>query len=232
LVPVAGQISSEVAGWPQLPTPTCVAQAVSNPTITVSGKSSASGPTFASDTEAWGSFTFAGDGQPLPTMTVTTAGDGFVVSGKLVAPLTNNYEGVGLFFNNPYCADASAYTGVEFKVLGDVGGCKFAFGASSSEHVSTVDDPPRGHCVAGHQCYGAQTDLTDQLKVFTGEGGASGTAEGVASAVTIRVPFSSLRNGSPVATLDPSTLENIEWLLSASAGACEANLTITDVALY
>jgi hypothetical protein len=167
-------------------------------------------------------------------MTVTTAGDGFVIAGKLVEPLTNNYEGVGLFFNSPYCADVSAYTGVEFKVSGELKGCKFAFGASSSDHVSTADDPPRGHCPADQQCYGAQTDLTAQLKALASKGGASGTDPGinVPSAVTLQVPFSSLRNGSPVSTLDPSKLENIEWLLTGSGGACQANLTVTDVVLY
>lgn len=79
--------------------PACVARSISDPRITVAGKSSESGPSFASATEMWGSFSYAGDGQPLPTMSLTAAGDGFELSGKLVEPLTNNYQGIGLYFN-------------------------------------------------------------------------------------------------------------------------------------
>lgn len=167
-------------------------------------------------------------------MNLTAAGDGFELSGELVEPLTNNYQGVGLYFNSPYCADASAYTGVEFQVVGDLEGCKLSFGASSAEHVSTVDDPPRGHCSAGQQCYGPRSDLTDQLKVLAAEGGASGTEPSVnlPSAVSIQVPFSSLRGGSPVSTLDPGTLANVQWQLQGSAGACQARVTITEVTFY
>src|SRR5690606_28905658 len=109
-----------------------------------------------------------------------------------------------------------------------------SFGASSAEHVSTVNDPPRGHCPAEQQCYGPRVELTDQLKVLSAEGGASGTEQGVnlPSAVSIQVPFSSLQGGSPVSSLDPSTLSIVQWQLQGSSGACQAKLTITAVAFY
>jgi hypothetical protein len=229
LLPRPGAIKSEIPGWPALPVPACSARTPSQSSITVSGKVGGNGPLF----EAWGSFSFAGGGQPLPTMTATPEGNGFAFFGELVEPLTNNYEGVGLYFNDPYCADVSAYAGVSFEVKGELGSCNLAFGASSADHVSPMHDPSRGHCSV-EQCYGPRIDITNQVGAVDSGVGASGASQGdhQPESVTVRVPFSSLRGGSPSATLDPTTLENIQWQLSGPAHACHAELIISDVAFY
>jgi hypothetical protein len=233
LLPSTGAGKSEISSWPVLPVPACAARTLAHPSITVSGKAGGTGPSFGSGTDAWGSFSFAGSGQPLPRLTVTPEGTGFELSGELVEPLTNNYEGAGLYFNDPYCADVSAYAGVSFEVKGELGGCNLAFGASSADHVSPMHDPSRGHCSVDH-CYGPRVDITDQVGGVDSGVGASGASQGdhQSESVTVRVPFSSLRGGSPSGTLDPTTLENIQWQLSAQAHACHAELIISNVTFY
>jgi hypothetical protein len=219
----AGTIGANDGGA-GLPARVCAAQAP-GPVITSNG--TAIDHRLAFGSSAWGSFVFAGDGQPTPTLTLAPDGNGFAWQGELIAPLTNNYEGVGLFYNGPYCADASDYTGVQFDVSGDLGGCTLAVGSTSAADVSTIDDASRGQCTLGMSCYGPSSDVTSQLAGADAGGGA----------VTIRVPFASERGGSPVATLDPSTLTDIVWRLGGSVGgpdggACAANLTIENVSLY
>lgn len=142
----------------------CAAQSLPSAAITTMGQTSAIGVAFGAGTEKWGSFSYAGSGEPMPTMTVTPDGNGFVFSAQITASPMNGYEGVGLFFNSQYCANVSAYTGIRFDVSGNLGACKLSFGASSAGDVSTADDPSRGECSLGSAgCYGGSSDITAQL---------------------------------------------------------------------
>ena len=111
------------------------------------------------------------------------------------------------------------YTGVQFDFAGDLGGCALAFGASFSGDTTSADAPGRGSCPGTDStCYGPLAPVVP------------GTA------TTIKVPFSALTAGSPIAKLDPATLVDVEWQLSAPTGAdggsCAANFTVTNVAFY
>jgi hypothetical protein len=58
-----------------------------------------------------------------------------------------------------------------------------------------------------------------------------------AAAPTIKVPFSALTAGMPNATLDPTTIVDVQWQLSArtgaaDAGGCAATFTVENVAFY
>ena len=113
------------------------------------------------------------------------------------------------------------YTGVQFDFAGDLGGCALAFGASFSGDSSPADNPGRGSCPGtSSTCYGPLAPVVP----------------GATTTTTIKVPFSALTAGSPIAKLDPATIVDVEWQLSAptgpDGGSCSADFTIENVAFY
>jgi hypothetical protein len=197
-------------------------------TITASGTSSAAVLGFGSDSYHWESYTYAGAGQATPTATLTPDGNGITFAGAFVAPITETWQGVGLWFDGASCIDASAYTGVKFDFSGDVGACSLAFGANFSGDQSTTDDPMRGNCPGSDSvCYPPMSTLN--TVVAAGAAGAGDTGS-----TTISVPFTALGGGSPNAKLDPSTLVTVQWQLNApnSGAGCSAAFTVENVAFY
>jgi hypothetical protein len=147
------------------------------------------------------------------------------IAGGFTPPVSGNWEGAGLFFEGTSCVDGSKYTGVQFDFTGDLGGCALAFGASFSGDSSRSENPGRGSCPGtSSNCYGPLAPVA-----------AVATAD-AATATTIRVPFSALAGGSPISKLDPATIVDVEWQLSAPTGAgggsCSANFTVKNVAFY
>jgi hypothetical protein len=199
--------------------------------ITASGTSSAGELGFGSDSYHWESFTYAGAGQAIPTATLTPDGNGMEFTDAFVTPISETWEGMGLFFDGASCIDATPYTGVKFDFSGDVGACSLAFGANFSGDQSTADDPTRGNCAGDDSvCYAPMSTLN--TVVTAGEGGAAGAA--AQGSMTILVPFSALDGGSPDTKLDPSTLVSVQWQLNApqSGMGCSAAFTVENVAFY
>jgi hypothetical protein len=199
----------------------CTKVVLPSPAITTMGTSTAGGITFGAAPNTWSSQTAAAPGEPVPTATLTPAGDGFSIAATIVAPTGGNanWEAVNLLFAGTACVDASSYTGVKFDLSGDLGGCALSFGASASADLSHADVPKMGSCPADDsQCYEPLAPIVP------------GTA------TTIQVPFRSLSFGQPVAALDPSTLVYLQWLLNpprdADGGVCTASFTIKNVAFY
>jgi hypothetical protein len=160
-------------------------------------------------------------------MTVTPDGNGFAFTGELI-PSASDYEGVGLFFNSPYCLDVSAYTGVRFGISGELGGCTLTFGDNGAGNVSTTDDPSRGECTLSAGCYGPMADISAEVVAAD-----AGFVDAGTPPVVVQVPFASEGHGAPVAALDPSALVTLQWQITAPAGgACRANLTIANVSFY
>jgi hypothetical protein len=175
--------------------------------------------------QSWGSYTYAAPGQTAPTGAVTADGNGIQIAGGFVPPIdsSNDYAGFGLFFNASTCLDTRQYTGVQFDFAGDLGGCQLGFGASFSGDLSVGGDM-RGGCTAA-SCYGPSVDVT-ALALDTTRNGP-----------TLKVPFTALNGGMPIATLDPSTLVTIQWQLSspldaADGGGCSASFTVENVSFY
>jgi|GEM_PF-1530402 len=198
----------------------CPQLVLPSPAITTMGATGAAGLSFGSGATEWQSYTYAAPGQALPTATLTPDGAGIHITGGFAPPISGNWEGAGLFFNGTKCVDASSYTGVQFDFAGDLGGCALAFGASFSGDLSHADEPGRGSCPGtSGTCYGPLAPVVP----------GSSTA-------TIKVPFSALTSGSPIPKLDPATLVDVEWQLSAPTGAdggsCAANFTVENVAFY
>jgi hypothetical protein len=197
----------------------CPTTVLPSPVITTMGVSATSGLTFGTDTDGWSSYTYAAPGEPVPTATVTPDGDGIQIAVTFVKPTDGNWEGVGLFFNGADCVDASTYTGVKFDLSGDLGSCALSFGASFSGDLSHADAPTMGSCPGDDsECYGPLATVVP------------------GAATTIKVPFTALTGGTPISALDPSTLVDVEWQLSPSAGAdggaCAANFTVKNVSFY
>ena len=208
----------------------CPALAATSPIITSNGANHATAPlfTFGSADDAWGSYTYAASGQTAPMAMATTDGNGIQISGGFVPPVTssNNYMGVGLYYNSASCLDATAYTGVQFDFSGTLGGCAIQLGASFSGDASSSGNPGRGTCAGtSSTCYGSSYDVTTAVLAAT------------PSSPTIKVPFDMLSGGMPISAIDPHTLLTVQWQLSSGpgatdGGACSADFTVENVKFY
>lgn len=205
----------------------CTPTTLTSQALTGDGKMSGNTVSFGSGSNQWGSFTYAAPGQSMPMTTVTSDGSGMEVSASLTPPLSggNDYVGFGLYYSSTSCVDGAAYTGVRFDIAGDLGTCSLALAIDFSADVSTKDDSARGGC-QGTACYGPSADVTASVRAAT------------AAAPTIRVPFSMLTGGMPVAALDVHSIVSVRWQLVSplgtadGGGGCSANLTVTNAAFY
>jgi hypothetical protein len=203
----------------------CTSFTATSDVITTNGMTRTTPPlmTFGSGTDAWGSYTYAGSGQTAPTAAVTSDGNGIQITAGFVAPVTANYEGVGLYYNSASCLDVTAYTGVQFDFSGTMGGCTLALGSLSSGDASGSDNPMRGACTASTStsCYGPSYDVTAKALAST------------PASPTIKVPFDLLSGGMPISPLDPRTIITVQWqLTSPTGGACSAIFTVENVKFY
>jgi hypothetical protein len=200
----------------------CPQLVLSNPAITTMGASGTAGLTFGSGATGWQSYTYAAPGQAAPTVALTPDGAGIQIAGGFKPPVSGNWEGAGLFLNGTSCIDGSIYTGVQFDFAGDLGGCALSFGASFSGDTSTAEAPGQGSCPGTEStCYGPEAPVVP----------------GATTTTTIKVPFSALTGGAPLSKLDPATILDVQWQLSAptggaDAGTCAANFTVENVAFY
>jgi hypothetical protein len=124
---------------------------------------------------------------------------------------TASFVGFGWGFGNPPCLDASAYTGVQFTIAGDLGTCGLQFSLTPSEN-NNVAFGPEGVCTAAN-C-----------------GGPFSANLGVGTTI---VSFASLTGGMPLPTLDATALNAIGWNLilptDGVTGPCKASFTVTNV---
>ena len=194
----------------------CAQVRLMTPDVTTLGRATGTTLTFGPTDNAWVSFSYAADNQTAPTTTVTSDGNGFELSGSLNPPISGNYAGFGMYFNSGSCLDASAKTGVQFDLSGDLGSCSLQYLLLFAQDLSHIDDPGRGHCLdTDAVCHGPSVVVKP-------------------SATTIQIPFSSLDNGKPIAALDPKNLVTMQWELNASDASvgCTADVTIENVKFY
>jgi hypothetical protein len=202
--------------------PPFVCPSVTLPTssVTTAGTASGAALAFGAAGDTWGTYTYGGPGQPTPTATLTSDGNGFQVVAALVSPDgSNDFAGMGLYYSAASCADVSSYTGVTFDLSGDLGACSLVLGAQSSADLSAADDPNRGTCAASAAaCYGGT------LPIVVDDG-------------PVHVPFSGLTGGMPADGVDPRTLVTLYWQVSATLGSedgggCSATFTVENLAFY
>jgi hypothetical protein len=219
----AGVVSDAGSGGPSEagpPPPACPSVTLPMPLVTTGGRVSGSALAFGSAGDTWGTYTYGGTGEPAPTSTLTSDGNGIQVAASLTSPdASNDFAGMGIYYNAPSCADVSSYTGVTFDLSGNLGACSLVLGAQSSADLSVTDDPNRGTCPASASaCYGGTA------RIAPGDG-------------PVRVPFSALTGGMPTDGVDPTTLVTLYWqvsapLGSADAGGCTATFTVGNLAFY
>ena len=190
-----GAIAAVDAGPPQLKnacssdaSAKCSTVVLPSASITTQGTAAGGILTFGSAPYQWKSYTYAGTGQTAPTATVTPDGNGIHIVGAFVSPVTQNWAGVGLFFQGASCIDASAHTGIRFDFSGDLGACTVALGANYSGDDSVQDDSARGSCpFSDSSCYPPMVVVTPP---------SSATAED-AGVTTFKVPFTSFTGRQP-----------------------------------
>jgi hypothetical protein len=196
----------------------CVSDTLPTAAITVTGSVAGTALDYGSAGDRWASFNFAGSGEPTLTSTLTTDGNGFSIAANLVTSpvMYQNYVGFGLYYDASTCIDATAYSGVSFDLSGDLGSCALTVAADFSGDLSTADDAVRGACVAA-SCYPPSAPVTP------------GTG-------TVKVPFSAMTGGVPVATVDVTTLSSLTWQLNlpndVDGGACAANFSVKHLTFY
>jgi hypothetical protein len=196
-----GGVDGGTSGPP--PGPPCVGQAPFSPNIT-------DDPSF----EGPGFYSFAAPG--LTAITVTPQNDqNGVESLHVMVNLdpAHPFAGAGLSFTFPGCVDASAFTGIQFTITGNLGSCSIEASAVPSEDNATANGP-FGACTAS-TCFAP----------FSGP----------VSTGTTTVRFADMSGGVPVATVDSSALNDVQWLVVAptgddgGAGSCAANFIISAV---
>jgi hypothetical protein len=201
----------------------CPETTATSPIITAAGVVSGSTLYFGSGSDEWGSFTYATQAPTPPTATLTSDGNGIQITGGSLG--TNDYEGVGVYYDSSSCLNISAYTGLKFDFAGTLGGCQLKVGISASDDVPPSDDANRGGCtVAAASCYGPLANVTAAALAAT------------TAAPTVQVSFASMNSGSPTATVDPTKLISLQWQLiavsNADGGACQANFSVENVSFY
>ncbi|MET0412205.1 MAG: hypothetical protein ABW217_12965 [Polyangiaceae bacterium] len=144
------------------------------------------------------------------------------------------YTGFGLYFSNCTRIDASAFAGISFTIRGNV-----AMGGAITLQVSTSEDeishlwlnsqpaPPSPAATANSgRCLPAmnQYDGTCAIPTFS--------VPITPSATTIEVRWADLTGGSPSASVNPSEITGISWILPNPPGAGTATPTPYAAELY
>ena len=163
-----------------------------------------------------GTFSYAAPGLTAPVLSLALTGSTgqalqVVASPGLTTDPGNAWSGFGLGFN--MCVDASAYTGVQFTITGDVGNCGLTFATQFSEDNSVTDDPNFGSCTAATGCF----PPSSTQPILAG---------------TNIVDFSQMFGGSPATAVDAHALTGVQWQFNAptdGVSVCSASFTISNV---
>lgn len=175
---------------------------------------------------AGGTFIYPASAQvPAPAFPITSdasKGD-FHVSGEI-----GDYSGFGLYFDNCYKIDASAYKGIQFTIQGSV-----PMGNSMTLRVGTAADEVAASWLNAHKATATTADTPPNFgRCMPASSQYDGTCEApaktipvTATATTIFVPWAELVGGKPEATVNPSELTSIAWAFPAPTGAGTASPT-------
>lgn len=123
------------------------------------------------------------------------------------------FAGAGLSFAFPACIDASAFTGIQFTITGDLGTCLVEASAVPSEDNATT--------------FGGAATCTASSCVPP--------ASAPVSTGTTTVRFADMTGGTPLGTVDTHALNDVQWVVVAptdadgGAESCAANFIISAV---
>ncbi len=151
--------------------------------------------------------------------TLGVSGGALTFTATLEVPTSSDiypYNGFGVYFDGPGCANGSSYTGVSF-TLTVTGTCPAVFMFTDTEHIRGADDPSRGTCAGtAAQCYPSQFAVTS---------------------ATTMVAFNATPTvtGMPTAIVDSSKLTGFQWQFNNPGTAtttCSGSMTIDNIRLY
>jgi cytochrome c peroxidase len=168
------------------------------------------------------SYTFAGSSVPPPVLMDSGAGSGGIGTLHFQVSIpgpstTDSYAGFGVGFGSPNCVDASRYTGIAFTLSGTLDNCVFQAGVAPSED-NDVTYGPAGSCTLGSACV---PPFSTAITLPT------------TSPPTVMVPFTDMSGGNPLATVDASRLNTVQWMVSPAGDApCTADVTIDRASFY
>jgi hypothetical protein len=153
--------------------------------------------------------------------TLSLTGGVLKYTATVEAPTSSDmypYNGFGVYFNGPGCADLSSYNGVSFTLTVSVTGtCTAVFMVTDTEHIRPADDPQRGSCAGtASQCYSSQYTVTS---------------------ATAMVAFNATPTvaGMPTAAIDKSKVLGLQWEFqtpSSATASCTGSITVDNVRLY
>ena len=195
----------------------CVGTRFPSPLITDFADATAdSPPRFGAAPDLTGAaFSYSAPGLRAPVLSIAQGMNGtpaLKVAVDTGAPSdgANMWFGFALAFDS--CVDLKPYDAVQFTFAGDVANCPIRFAVTSSQTVSSANDP-RGTCTQA-SCYPPSVPF-----LATG---------------TVVVPLSNLSfagfPGSPN-VVDPSSVVGIQWQMDAPPGGCTASYLIDDITL-
>jgi hypothetical protein len=144
--------------------------------------------------------------------TASVANGVLTVSVNAGASTAPQFWGVGLYLAN--CTDASAYSGVEFKISGAIStGCMLAFSHNFSEDSAASSDQ-HGSCTEA-SCYAPSAPLTV-----------------TATPQVQMISFTGVTGGNPVMVVDKARLSGLQWGFAIPPTGCIATIIIDDVTFY
>jgi hypothetical protein len=148
----------------------------------------------------WGNTAeFGGGHYVYPAGTAVGALTEASTAGDLnVTGMVSTYSGFGLYF--AFCSDASAFTGVQFDISGNVGATgMIQFLIQTNEDYQIRPTEMKGACMF--------TPATE----FSACVSPAKTIAVTEAVQTITVPFADLMGGKPTATVSPSQLIGLQW---------------------
>ncbi len=189
------------------PPPPCVGQTPFTPLLTDGGFPD----------EEFTTYSFGSPGLTAVSVTPQNGPNG-LESLHILASLdpAHPFAGGGIAFTGfefPACVDASAYTGIQFTITGDLGTCLVEASVVPSEDNATGNGSV-GTCVASS----CMSPVSPPV-----------------SAGTTTVPFTSMSGGTPRATVDAHALNDVQWVVvaptdaSGNAQSCGANFIVSNI---
>ena len=185
------------------------------------------GTTWSSgDKKGWASDILGGtfhyqatDGVPLD-VTITNGGANLAAT---IAP--GDYTGFGFYFdtNDFLCWDASAYAGISFTAIGDIGNTEMQVQVQQTSNYP--NDDAKGQCDYG----GVEDDKWDLCT------NAYYIVDGVVEdePLEVKMPWTELTGGQPIVDVTPESLVGIQFQFNCGdEGECPLNIVIDDLGFY
>jgi hypothetical protein len=128
------------------------------------------------------------------------------------------YSGYVMWFD--YCADASRYQGIRFKIRGNLGGATLQFQVQTSTNYPIDGRNQKGECVGG---WGSSTCnnnyVTVTMSTVTDDAGTSDWT-------TAEYTWDKFTGGFPIDHLDPSNILGLQWQANCPTSGKLCSMTI------